>query len=221
MISSMLGYVPMPAVVKRIISDPAYCSRQFGELRELINGVLEAYNYEEVLLSCTLNLLHLETHKSHIEYVGDQNKGHPSGLQLLCSSCAQPLKGNFIFFRCGHKYHRECCKKDRMDWVCKFCFFKGSPNASEFSPVRHEGRGPSPLLDESGPNDQKYEEFLNALRQRRRLDSDSQMVLVSLMDCCSTSTSGSTQSDPDAVGSSWAPHLQVAAPRPFRFKSEF
>ena len=86
--------------------------------------------------------------------------------------------------------------------------------------MRHEGRGPSPLLHEIGPNDQKYEEFLNTLRQRR-LDSDSQMVLVSHMDCHSTSTCGSTQSGPEAVGSGWAPHLQVAAPRPFRFKSEF
>ena len=49
-LNSMMGYIALPAILQKIMQDPAYNTGKFGEIRELILGMLETYNYEQVCL---------------------------------------------------------------------------------------------------------------------------------------------------------------------------
>ncbi|XP_052234778.1 vacuolar protein sorting-associated protein 8 homolog isoform X2 [Dreissena polymorpha] len=47
-LNNMMGHIALPAILHKIMQDPAYNSGKFGEIRELILGMLETYNYEQV-----------------------------------------------------------------------------------------------------------------------------------------------------------------------------
>mgnify|MGYP000623901136 CR=1 FL=1 len=47
-LNNMMGYIALPAILQKIMQDPAYNTGKFGEIRELILGMLETYNYEQV-----------------------------------------------------------------------------------------------------------------------------------------------------------------------------
>ena len=47
-LNSMMGYISPPAILQKIMQDPAYNTGKFGEVKELIIGMLDNYNYEEV-----------------------------------------------------------------------------------------------------------------------------------------------------------------------------
>jgi hypothetical protein len=44
------------------LQDPAYNTGKFGEVRELILGMLETYNYEQTLMKTCKNLLNHDIH---------------------------------------------------------------------------------------------------------------------------------------------------------------
>jgi len=47
-LNNMMGCLALPAILHKILQDPAYSSGRFGEIRELILGMLDTYNYEQV-----------------------------------------------------------------------------------------------------------------------------------------------------------------------------
>uniref|UniRef100_H2ZCD3 Uncharacterized protein n=1 Tax=Ciona savignyi TaxID=51511 RepID=H2ZCD3_CIOSA len=63
-LTSMIGHMTLPAVLQKIIQDPAYRSGKFGEIRSLLLGMLETYQYERTLLNTTLQLLARHRHTS-------------------------------------------------------------------------------------------------------------------------------------------------------------
>ena len=44
----MMGYIALPAILQQVMQDSAYSSGRFGEIRELVLGMLDTYNYEKV-----------------------------------------------------------------------------------------------------------------------------------------------------------------------------
>ena len=49
-LNSMTGYIALPAILKRIMHDPAYKTGKFGDIKDLLLGLLDTYNYEQTLL---------------------------------------------------------------------------------------------------------------------------------------------------------------------------
>ena len=71
-----------------ILQDPAYNTGKFGEIRELILGMLETYNYEQTLMITCKNLMNHDLHVHLRSLTRAAVKGYvPKSDQ--CSICAK------------------------------------------------------------------------------------------------------------------------------------
>ncbi|WAR10580.1 VPS8-like protein [Mya arenaria] len=111
-LNNMMGYIALPAILQKIMQDPAYNTGKFGEIRELILGMLETYNYEQTLMITCKNLLNHDIHMHLRNLTSVAAKGYiPRGEQ--CRICVkrfinQQDSDTVIVFRCGHSYHSNC-----------------------------------------------------------------------------------------------------------------
>nr|XP_002121576.1 vacuolar protein sorting-associated protein 8 homolog [Ciona intestinalis] len=119
-LTSMIGHMTLPAVLQKIIQDPAYKSGKFGEIRNLLLGMLETYQYERTLLNTTLNLLGRDRHRS----LASLHKNVVHGVapkSQFCLICAKSVLNNqqktenLIIFRYGNVYHENCLNKERRE----------------------------------------------------------------------------------------------------------
>eukprot|EP00794_Sanderia_malayensis_P015740 gene15740-17326_t len=114
-LSSMMGYIALPAVLQKIMQDPAYNTGKFGEIKELILGMLDTYNYELTLLETTKSLLGTDLHTAYCKQKQSLSRGF-SPDKLLCGLCLEkygmrttPDSINDIsLFKCGHSFHKQC-----------------------------------------------------------------------------------------------------------------
>ncbi|KAK2188200.1 hypothetical protein NP493_140g01015 [Ridgeia piscesae] len=140
-LNGMMGYVALPAVLQRIMQDPGYCSGRFGEIRELVLGMFDTYNYEKTLLHTCCNLLNHDVHRQLVSLT--QTARHAIVPRRdTCQLCRKPLhvglSDNVICFRCGHMYHEACLESpgccERVDgeqqWTCYKCSSRGRGSAS-------------------------------------------------------------------------------------------
>ncbi|XP_064597923.1 vacuolar protein sorting-associated protein 8 homolog [Liolophura sinensis] len=132
-LNSMMGYIALPAILQKIMQDPAYNTGKFGEVKELILGMLETYNYEETLMTTCKNLMYhdLHLHLSHLTAVAGRSY---IARQQQCNMCSKHYSGileseAIIVFRCGHSYHTNCLQsvgsvhlvEGEEVWVCYLC----------------------------------------------------------------------------------------------------
>ncbi|GAB1606858.1 vacuolar protein sorting-associated protein 8 homolog isoform X3 [Argonauta hians] len=132
-LNSMMGYIALPSILQKIMQDPAYNTGKFGEVKELILGMLETYNYEETLMKTCKNLLHHDLHlhlkRLRCEAVRGFMPSSPS-----CSLCSKMLSHAadadlLLVFRCGHSYHTSCLRgigsvhviDTEEFWTCYLC----------------------------------------------------------------------------------------------------
>uniref|UniRef100_A0A8W8L325 RING-type domain-containing protein n=2 Tax=Magallana TaxID=2171616 RepID=A0A8W8L325_MAGGI len=129
----MMGYIALPTILHKIMQDPAYSTGKFGEVRELILGMLETYNYEQTLMETCKNLMNHDIHVHLKNLTTAAKKGYvPAGDN--CSLCTKQFVNQnetdtVIIFRCGHSYHKGCLQSigsvhviDGEDsWVCFLC----------------------------------------------------------------------------------------------------
>nr|XP_022322565.1 vacuolar protein sorting-associated protein 8 homolog [Crassostrea virginica] len=132
-LNSMMGYIALPTILHKIMQDPAYSTGKFGEVRELILGMLETYNYEQTLMETCKNLLNHDIHVHLKNLTTAATKGYvPKGDN--CSLCTkqyinQNETDTVVIFRCGHSYHKGCLQSvgsvhviDGEDsWICFLC----------------------------------------------------------------------------------------------------
>ncbi|XP_070570211.1 vacuolar protein sorting-associated protein 8 homolog isoform X2 [Ptychodera flava] len=132
-LNSMMGYIALPAILQKTMQDPTYSSGKFGDMRELILGMLDTYNYERTLLRTTNSLLNHDLHWSLANLKQSVNKGMvPKG--DVCHVCNKPYTypeedENIIVFSCGHAYHLLCLRavgsctmiEGQQHWFCYQC----------------------------------------------------------------------------------------------------
>nr|CAB3267651.1 vacuolar protein sorting-associated protein 8 homolog [Phallusia mammillata] len=113
-LTSMIGHMTLPAVLQKIIQDPAYKSGKFGEIRNLLLGMLETYQYERTLLDTTLSLLARERHRSLCSLRKNITRGIAPRSQL-CTLCRRSIVRSvknddpkLLVFSCGSVYHKAC-----------------------------------------------------------------------------------------------------------------
>nr|CAD7256761.1 unnamed protein product [Timema shepardi] len=112
LLTSMSSYVSLPAMIQFILKDPAYTGGKFGDIRELMMGMLSNSCYEETLLQVTSRLLSTDLHHQLSKLLSSSSKGITPQTSL-CSICHKPLDiiqdlEEVVFFRCGHGFHSGC-----------------------------------------------------------------------------------------------------------------
>ncbi|KAM3862544.1 vacuolar protein sorting-associated protein 8 homolog, partial [Diretmus argenteus] len=135
-LNSMSSFIPLPAIIQRILQDPVYGKGKLAEIQGLILGMLETFNYEQTLLETTTSLLNHDLHWSLAHLRAAVTRGlHPR--QDHCNICLQQYKRRqdsaeeIIIFSCGHLYHCQCLQqKDcgrgltsdhQRGWSCYKC----------------------------------------------------------------------------------------------------
>lgn len=130
-LNSMSSYVNLPAVIQIILKDPAYKGGTFGEIRDLMMGMLGNCLYEELLLQSTSRLLSADLHMQLAKELATNNKGFgPRASPAIrnspaCCYCREPLASigsseddQAILFRCGHSYHMKCIEQPPQCLKC-------------------------------------------------------------------------------------------------------
>jgi hypothetical protein len=135
LLTAMSGYVSLPAVIQVILKDPAYKGGKFGDIRELMMGMLSNSCYEETLLQATARLLSTDLHYRLKKQLAASNQGI-SPHSVLCAVCRNflhVLKDDDydIVFRCGHAYHASCLESP---WQC--CLCPAPPSAPAHSSIK-------------------------------------------------------------------------------------
>ncbi|XP_059149378.1 vacuolar protein sorting-associated protein 8 homolog [Physella acuta] len=132
-LNSMMGYISPPAILQKIMQDPAYNTGKFGEVKELIIGMLENYNYEETLMETCKNLLYHDLHVHLRSLTQTATRGFVPR-ENSCNLCNQTFTDSttgdtVLVFRCGHVYHTPCLRAvgsihvldGEEVWVCYQC----------------------------------------------------------------------------------------------------
>ncbi|GLH03603.1 Vacuolar protein sorting-associated protein 8 homolog [Gryllus bimaculatus] len=150
LLTSMSGYVSLPAILQVILKDPAYKDGKFGDIRELMMGMLSNSCYEETLLQTTSRLLSVDLHNKLARLMSDCNRGL-SPRNPICALCRKPLDTmkateSAILFRCGHCYHAQCMKSQIHCCLCVSSSAIGKNANSEILPIRSSTLySPSPV----------------------------------------------------------------------------
>ncbi|XP_044183572.1 vacuolar protein sorting-associated protein 8 homolog isoform X3 [Acropora millepora] len=147
-LNSMMGYISLPAILQKIMQDPTYNTGKFGEIKELILGMLDTYSYESTLLKTTNKLLAGDLHSS----LSNLKKQSVYGFipkSFRCAICHRVFieefdsgqRDDLIVYRCGHVYHSECMAGTsgaEGNWICLLCNKTGLSRLSS-------GKGKTPL----------------------------------------------------------------------------
>ncbi|CAE1274106.1 VPS8 [Acanthosepion pharaonis] len=133
LLNSMMGYIALPAILQKIMQDPAYNTGKFGEVKEMVLGMLETYNYEQTLMMTCKNLLNHDLHM-HLRSLRAEAVRGFLPLSEICSLCNKALPQTMdsdliIIFRCGHSYHTGCLRgigslhiiDGEELWSCHLC----------------------------------------------------------------------------------------------------
>ncbi|XP_068183630.1 vacuolar protein sorting-associated protein 8 homolog isoform X2 [Antennarius striatus] len=115
-LNSMSSFIPLPAIIQRILQDPVYGKGKLAEIQSLILGMLDTFNYEQTLLETTTSLLNHDLHWSLAHLRAAVTRGlHPR--HDFCNICLQQYKRRqdapeeIIVFSCGHLYHFQCLQQ--------------------------------------------------------------------------------------------------------------
>jgi len=122
-IDAMTADIPLPSALHHIMSAPAYSSGRFGEMKNLLLGMLDTYNYERTLLNTCARLVNQDLYGQLARLTAASGRG----IALKRNSCTLCGKGfstggvvgwgnrsvredreMVVCFHCGHGYHSTC-----------------------------------------------------------------------------------------------------------------
>lgn len=111
-VDAMITYIPLQIVLQRVLSNPAYVSGTFGEMKDLFLGMLDSSTYEKELIQTCAVLVGKNIHDQMKGLVGTASRG-VRPCSNLCSVCSKILltateKETIVCFQCGHSFHYLC-----------------------------------------------------------------------------------------------------------------
>uniref|UniRef100_A0A8C2I743 VPS8 subunit of CORVET complex n=1 Tax=Cyprinus carpio TaxID=7962 RepID=A0A8C2I743_CYPCA len=119
-LNSMSSFIAPPAIIQRILQDPVYGKGKLAEIQGLILGMLETFNYEQVvLLSMQPNFNTLKS-----------TKRIPLCPNLLHKQTRiSVILNSYFLCSCGHLYHCQCLQRKEVgvlserqySWSCYKC----------------------------------------------------------------------------------------------------
>ena len=166
-INAMMTHVPLPAVLQRIIANEGGVAGHFGDVRDLLSGVLDACSYERTLLGTCARLVNQDLHCAIASLTRASRRG-TAPLTDSCLMCGRVVVGasvvatsrhstqDLICFHCGHLVHRTClltcavtspASRDpggaERRWKCPLC--SRSSSVRPPPPVRESPATTSPV----------------------------------------------------------------------------
>ncbi|KAK8969694.1 hypothetical protein KSP40_PGU002021 [Platanthera guangdongensis] len=143
----MAGYLPLPAVMSKLLSDNR--NQEFGDFKMIILKMLGSYNYERRILDTAKSLLEDDTFytMSVLKY-GALHAFAPRN--LICCICGLPLtKGSsssgIRVFNCGHAVHLHCESGENEPYStnsavgCPICQHRKNPRGKGKSALFENG----------------------------------------------------------------------------------
>lgn len=113
------SHVRLSALVQLIVKSEV--GSKFGDIKQILAGMLVNSKYETILLETTSNILNSDLH--HI-LAKDLFKSHHalSIRACVCFLCNKNLsaESECIVYGCGHSFHLKCKNSDDMCTVCGF-----------------------------------------------------------------------------------------------------
>ncbi|KAH9322057.1 hypothetical protein KI387_016696 [Taxus chinensis] len=115
-IEGMMGYVPLPIIMSKLLSDNG--SQEFGDFKATILGLLGTYGYERTILDTAKNLIEDDAYYNiNMLRKGASHAYAPAN--SCCCICGRTLDresfGSSIYiFHCGHAAHFQCETQDTI-----------------------------------------------------------------------------------------------------------
>ncbi|XP_048580337.1 vacuolar protein sorting-associated protein 8 homolog isoform X2 [Nematostella vectensis] len=187
--NGMMGYIALPAILQKIMQDPTYSTRKFGEIKELILGMLNTYNYESTLLKTTNQLLAKDLHSSMSALRSNRNRGL-APVSTVCGMCHHSSSsdarktGKVAILRCGHMFHTECLTGTSdvtTTVICPFCQHSNQ-SSRKSAPSRFNRHGGASGDMGSRPDKSQglsSQQFENISRFRRLNKTPSRLAILS------------------------------------------
>ncbi|CAM8890178.1 unnamed protein product [Rhodiola kirilowii] len=109
-IEGMLGYVRLPAIIDKLLSDNG--SQEFGDFKLTILGVLGTYGFERQILDTAKSLIEDDTFYTMSLLKKGTSHGY-APRKAVCCICDCPLSkyasnSSVQIFHCGHVTHTQC-----------------------------------------------------------------------------------------------------------------
>jgi len=164
-INAMMSHVALPAVLQRIVANEGGVAGHFGDVRDLLTGVLDACSYERTLLGTCARLVNHDLHCA-IAAMTRASRRATSLRSDACVVCGRAALGasaavarhsdDLVCFRCGHLLHRICLldtatspttPRDHVterSWKCPACSrsVDGGVQTADRAPVRSQATSP-------------------------------------------------------------------------------
>ncbi|XP_065882689.1 vacuolar protein sorting-associated protein 8 homolog isoform X2 [Dysidea avara] len=119
LLNSMTSHLSLTTIVTKVLTDEAYSSGHFKDVKGLIMGMLETYNYEETLHKTTNHILFHDVRNS-LDQLHKMSQKGLSPESTTCAICSRqalaapqpsnknPTKDNVVVFSCSHLFHETC-----------------------------------------------------------------------------------------------------------------
>eukprot|EP00698_Gefionella_okellyi_P019588 TRINITY_DN6022_c0_g1_i1.p1 TRINITY_DN6022_c0_g1~~TRINITY_DN6022_c0_g1_i1.p1 ORF type:complete len:1522 (-),score=360.42 TRINITY_DN6022_c0_g1_i1:629-5194(-) len=123
-LSDMMGYLPLPSIIAKVVRD--HRMDQFGEFRSIIMGMLDTYRYERSLLLSAKRLIENDTFRS-ARSLSSKRARAITPKTSVCGQCNYSLANPPEFvgaaavvsvFNCGHGFHSGCMKSSDTCLLC-------------------------------------------------------------------------------------------------------
>lgn len=113
-IDGMVGYVPLPMIMGKLLSDNG--SQEFGDFKATILGMLGTYGYERTILDTAKNLIEDDTYYN-ISMLKKGASHAYAPASSYCCKCGRALDkesfgSSICIFHCGHATHFQCETQD-------------------------------------------------------------------------------------------------------------
>jgi len=165
LVHAMIHFVNPSQLLPKLLDHPLFHGGTYAEFQDLIDGILNGYSYDEVLLSKLLSCIHGEIHESSARLRHLSSRGYQTNAQE-CSLCGQSLCSTkeraAIVFDCSHTYHSECLRHRNsffinrhsvQEWLCAICEKKelAKKPAGKASKILHVKAEPKQEEEQSAP----------------------------------------------------------------------
>ncbi|ESO05633.1 hypothetical protein HELRODRAFT_111117 [Helobdella robusta] len=155
--TACMPFLPPGLILQRVLSSPCYSSGRYGDLKSLLNNMMDSCNYERVLIKTCANLFDRDYHSQ----LSRMLKTTTMATKLKASRCYLCFKDmtyrsssssasaalnddSIICFQCGHGYHCRCLSSIGLrrksvsndaeggsdDWICYICCESASKSPS-------------------------------------------------------------------------------------------
>ena len=110
---SMMGYVALPAILRKITTD--HQADELRDFRDTIVSMLDTYSYEQSILHTATALINADKYWQ-IAQLAAKHASAFAPRSDFCEHCHLPLADasiaiNIILMDCGHAFHDTCLKK--------------------------------------------------------------------------------------------------------------